>query len=504
MTRQKVNYHLNALEGHGLVHLAEERKWGGLTERLLVATAASYVVSPSALGPVAVDPSREADRLSASYLIALGARVVREVGGLVRRAKEAGKRLATLSVDTEVRFRSATDRAAFSNELTEAIAKLVSKYHDESAPGGRAHRLVVMAHPPAAEIRFQGTLMSVKKEPSGRRSIQLEVEVPGTPEEVWQAIATGPGISSWLVPAEFEVKGGKPVAIKMEFGPGMESTSPLTAWDPPHKWASQSDGWVPGSPPIANEWSIEARGGGMCVVRIVQSLFASTDDWDNQLEGAAYGLPAFLRTLRLYLTHFRGQRSTAMKWMVPVAGTEAEAWEALITAVGVKGVSVGQRWTAPAGVPPFSGVVEYITESPYDALLRLDKPGPGIAALGAVNCGGPSMVGVGFYLYGDQAPATAAQEMPLWEAWFRERFPMAGEGGGRGGRVVSGVASLKDVPKRLELVSGKRGIAALNDRISERLKVKVLVPAFLQNLRASEIGDDLQQFHCELKAMATT
>jgi hypothetical protein len=99
------------------------------------------------LGPVAVDPNREADRLSASYLIALGARVVREVADLGRRANEAGKRLATLAVDTEVRFRSATDRAAFSNELTEAITKLVSKYHDESAPGGRADRLVVVSHP---------------------------------------------------------------------------------------------------------------------------------------------------------------------------------------------------------------------------------------------------------------------------------------------------------------------------------------------------------------------
>src|SRR5713226_8538016 len=147
LARQKVNYHLGALEAHGLVRLAEERKWGGLTERLLVATAASYVVAPSALGPVAIDPNREVDRLSASYLIALGARVVREVAELVRRAKKAGKRLATLAVDTEVRFRSATDRAAFSNELTEAITKLVSKYHDESAPGGRAHRLVVVAHP---------------------------------------------------------------------------------------------------------------------------------------------------------------------------------------------------------------------------------------------------------------------------------------------------------------------------------------------------------------------
>lgn len=147
LARQKVNYHLRTLEAHGLVRVAEERKWGGLTERLLVATATSYVVSPSALGPVAVDPNREVDRLSASYLIALGARVVREVGDLIRRAKEAGKRLATLSVDTEIRFKSATDRAAFTSELTEAITKLVAKYHDESAPDGRPHRLLILAHP---------------------------------------------------------------------------------------------------------------------------------------------------------------------------------------------------------------------------------------------------------------------------------------------------------------------------------------------------------------------
>ena len=147
MARQKVNYHLRALESHGLVKVAEKRKWGGLTERLLVATAASYVVSPSAMGPVASDPGRTADRLSASYLIALAARIVREVSTLVRRARELGKRLATLSLDTEVRFRSAAERAAFSSELTHAVTALVARYHDASAPDGRAHRLVVVAHP---------------------------------------------------------------------------------------------------------------------------------------------------------------------------------------------------------------------------------------------------------------------------------------------------------------------------------------------------------------------
>lgn len=156
--RQKVNYHLRTLEEHGLVRVAEQRQWGGLTERLLVASAASYVVSPGALGAVGTDPGRRADRLSASYLIALAARVVREVGGLLRRAGEAGKRLPTLSIDTEIRFRSAAERAAFSQELASAVTSLAARYHDESAPGGRSHRLIVVAHPLPTEPRNEETV----------------------------------------------------------------------------------------------------------------------------------------------------------------------------------------------------------------------------------------------------------------------------------------------------------------------------------------------------------
>lgn len=268
--------------------------------------------------------------------------------------------------------------------------------------------------------------MSVKKEASGRRSVQVEVEVPGTPEEVWQAIATGPGISSWFVPAEFEQSDGRPVAVTMNFGPGMEARSVMTAWDPPRMFAAQGEGWG-GSPPIATEWSVEARAGGVCVVRVVHSLFASTDDWDNQLESTESGWPGFFRTLRIYLTHFRGQRSALMQFMAPVAAPEAQAWEALTSAMGVKGLSVGQRWTTPAGVPAHNGVLEYLAHSPYDALLRLEHPGPGVAALGAFNCGGPSMVALNFYLYGDEAAAVAAGESPLWQAWIQEHFPQPAE-----------------------------------------------------------------------------
>jgi uncharacterized protein YndB with AHSA1/START domain len=264
--------------------------------------------------------------------------------------------------------------------------------------------------------------MSVKKEASGRRSVQVEVEVPGTPEEVWQAIATGPGISSWFVPTEFEMRDGKPVAVTLNFGPGMESRSVVTAWDPPRRFAAQGEGWG-GSPPIADEWTVEARAGGTCIVRVVHSLFASTDDWDNQLEGTESGWPGFFRILRIYLTHFRGQRSAMMQWMAPAAGTEAEAWETLTASLALKGASAGQRWSAPAGVPALSGVVEHATQSPYTALLRFDKPAIGTAALGACNFGGQSMVTLSFYLYGDQAAATVARETSLWQAWIQERFP---------------------------------------------------------------------------------
>ena len=145
-SRQKVNYHLRALEAAGLVELVEERPRRGLTERIVVATARSYVVSTDALGPGGADPNRT-DRLSSRYLVALGARLVREVGALARGADRAGQPLATLSLDTEVRFASAVERAAFTEELAASVRALAARYHDEGAPGGRRHRIVVAAHP---------------------------------------------------------------------------------------------------------------------------------------------------------------------------------------------------------------------------------------------------------------------------------------------------------------------------------------------------------------------
>jgi DNA-binding transcriptional ArsR family regulator len=147
LARQKVNYHLRALERHGLVELVEERRKGNVTERMLRATAASYVISPAALAAVQPDPARAPDQLSARWLLALAARLVRDVGDLIAGAARARKRVATFALEGEVRFASAADRAAFAEELAGAVTALIGRYHHEAAEGGRDHRVVVAVHP---------------------------------------------------------------------------------------------------------------------------------------------------------------------------------------------------------------------------------------------------------------------------------------------------------------------------------------------------------------------
>lgn len=147
LPRQKVNYHLRLLEQHGLIELIEERRKGNCTERVMRATAAAYVISPTALDAVAPDPHRAPDRLSARWLLALAAQLLQDVGQLLSGADRAGRRVATFALDGQIRFASAADRAAFAEELASVVAGLVARYHDEGAPAGRDHRIVVALHP---------------------------------------------------------------------------------------------------------------------------------------------------------------------------------------------------------------------------------------------------------------------------------------------------------------------------------------------------------------------
>jgi uncharacterized protein YndB with AHSA1/START domain len=262
--------------------------------------------------------------------------------------------------------------------------------------------------------------MSVKKDRSGRRTIQVEIEVPGTPEEVWDAIATAQGVSSWFVPTEEREDG----AVVSHFGPGMDAVATKTAWDPPRRFAGEGQGFGPNAPPLATEWIVEARSGGTCVVRVVHSLFASSDDWDNQLESFESGWPVFFRTLRLYLTHFRGQYGATMQLVAIAPGPAPKVWETLTGTLGLSGAAIGQPCSAPAGVPPLAGIIESDGEGKYPHLLilRLDQPTAGIAFLFVHSMGSQVVLEIRFYLYGKQAAGIVARDEPQWQHWMNTQF----------------------------------------------------------------------------------
>ncbi|HEV3341358.1 MAG TPA: SRPBCC domain-containing protein [Pirellulales bacterium] len=266
--------------------------------------------------------------------------------------------------------------------------------------------------------------MSVKKEASGRRSIQVEVEVPGAPEEVWQAIATGPGISSWFVPTRCEERAGGEVVSN--FGPGMDCPSTITAWEAPKRFVAESVMGPPGSPKVATEWSVEARAGGTCLVRVVHSLFADTDDWDNQLDGLEQGWPTYFRILRMYLERFKGMACSAMQFVGFSSDSETKAWQKAGGELGLLKVAQGQKWSAPEGFPRMTGLVDSLGQGMHSntVLLRLDTPAPGSAYIGAFTCGGMVMVCMSVYLYGAKAKAAVERDEPIWQKWMGERFPM--------------------------------------------------------------------------------
>jgi len=283
--------------------------------------------------------------------------------------------------------------------------------------------------------------MPVKRGEDGHRYVEAEVEVPGTPEEVWQAIATGKGISSWFVPTTVEGGvGGKTVS---SFGPGMDAASSITEWNPPKNFVAESE---EGPLKVATEWIVEARSGGTCVVRVVHRWFADSDDWDGEFEGHAYGwATSFFRLLRLYLTHFAGQPCSAFDLAAFSASPPPETWRAVKSAVKVDDAT--RRVESAPDAPALSGVLEPMEvtdpellraqessplvkatlegmggENP-ELLLRLDRPAPGLAHVFVMPMGPQTMVSMRVFLYGDRGAAAAPAAEQEWKDWLAARFP---------------------------------------------------------------------------------
>lgn len=259
-------------------------------------------------------------------------------------------------------------------------------------------------------------------EPSGdaTRSIELDIEVPGTPEEVWAAIATGPGVSSWFVPHEIEEREGG--EVRLSFGPGMDGTGRVLAWEPPRRIVLGSD-----QPEMAFEFLVEARAGGTCVVRLVNSGFGPGDEWDDQYDGMAEGWAMFLTNLRLHLAHFAGRAATPALPMAMWTGPRDEAWRRLLSELGVPiDLSVGDRVeVVAADAPSLAGTVAEI--APHRVSLLLDRPTPGTGFLAAEGYGDDISVSIWSYLYGSDAGETATRDDPRWRAWLAARGPDAPE-----------------------------------------------------------------------------
>jgi len=267
--------------------------------------------------------------------------------------------------------------------------------------------------------------MSVKQEPSGRRSVQIEVDVPGTVEQVWQAIASGPGITAWFVPTE--VDGRIDGKLSCDFGGGMVSSAKITEWQPPHRFVAEDSTWLQGGPPVATEWTVEAKDGGHCIVRVVHSLFASTDDWDGQLESTEHGWPGYFRVLRHYLQHHAGERAGTFVCMTPSGMGSAAAWQVLANAMGTKEPQVGQHvQLAIPGAAELRGTIEAIDHVPQGdgAMLKVTAPAAGLWLASAMDCMGMQMVTLQAFYYGTGA-AQAAAEREHWQAWLAGLFPTA-------------------------------------------------------------------------------
>jgi uncharacterized protein YndB with AHSA1/START domain len=265
--------------------------------------------------------------------------------------------------------------------------------------------------------------MPMKKDDSGRRWVEMEFLVPGTPEQVWHAIATGAGMSAWFTPAVVEERVGG--AISFDFGDEncgeAISSGKVTAWDPPDRFAYEEYGWSGDAPPVATEVTVTSRSGDRCVVRMVHSLFTEKDDWDGELESFETGWPGFFEVLKVYLANFAGAPAAVVHAMAGHPGGEAQAWWTMTDALNIAGANVGDRRETPVGAPRLAGLVERVHQdaNSREVMLRIDEPAQGVAVLGTCTVGDEARAMASIFLYGPNSAEVAAAEQPKWASWLR-------------------------------------------------------------------------------------
>lgn len=258
----------------------------------------------------------------------------------------------------------------------------------------------------------------------GSRSVTITVDVPGSPEEVWRAVASGPGVSSWFVPTTFDADAaGAPRAMTNDFGRGMRSHSTITSWDPPRAFTAECPDLGPDAPPVLTEWRVEPRGDGDvdgCTVRVTHRVETASNSWDVHLEAWESGWPAFFALLRFVLEQFRDEPCDGF-YCTGSFDDADEAWEILESAMDLADRGAGDEFEARGDAPDLAGRVGR-DEDARERLLRLDRPAPGMAHLFVMPAGDRATVWMRFAFFGDDATEVADAERPRWEEWFAERF----------------------------------------------------------------------------------
>lgn len=254
----------------------------------------------------------------------------------------------------------------------------------------------------------------------GRYRAVLEVTVPGTPEEIWETIATGPGIEAWFVPADVEPRlGGRAVTHHGSYG---DSVGIITAYDPPSRIAFDEADWQGPDTPVPTwntEFLVEAVSGDSCVVRLSSGFLAGGDEWHDDVDQTLEGWTGALRILHLYLTHFAGQSVATLLVQQEVGnGTNPDGgqWD-LVGLAGLRPAAVGREVATAAPVPPLAGVVEYVDDE--QVFVRTHAPALGIAGLVTMHYEGVTSLVVQWYLYGDGGAAVRDEQQPAWSAWAR-------------------------------------------------------------------------------------
>lgn len=252
--------------------------------------------------------------------------------------------------------------------------------------------------------------------PDAPLRMEFEVEVPGSPEQVWDAIATADGISSWFLRTELEEREGGAIVTYM--GEDMSSPGTVTGWDPPRRLRYEEPDWAEltghdpaTTTPLVTEFLVEASSGGTCVVRVVSSAFGSGAEWEREFfEMMEKSWRPFFDRLRFYLDHFPGQRASLLSVERMFETAADEAWPVMLRALG--NPETGQAF----GFRDHEGTVEHMSEGML--LVRLTAPVPGflsIAAYGLTD--GRTTVAVGGQLFSEDAASYVEREQQAWKDW---------------------------------------------------------------------------------------